>query len=132
MRNALMGNTCYVVATVTAADWRMTVGFHALLMVVCHRPSPSRSLIYRGTISDLDPLSPFRSISYLSRRLAPAPPNYLRKNLSVFPGVLISSTSVPVTRARFYFGSTSRRSIDEITLQFNACFQLFRRVEKIT
>lgn len=45
MRNALMGNTCYVVATVTAADWRMTVGFRALLMAVCRRPSPSRSLI---------------------------------------------------------------------------------------
>lgn len=38
-----MGNTCYVVATVTAADWRMTVGFRALLMAVCRRPSPARS-----------------------------------------------------------------------------------------
>jgi len=36
-----MGNTCYVVATVTTADWRMTVGFRALLMAVCPRPSPS-------------------------------------------------------------------------------------------
>ena len=45
MRNALMGNTCYVVATVTIADWRMTVGFRALLMAVCRRPSLSRSLI---------------------------------------------------------------------------------------
>lgn len=40
-----MGNTCYVVATVTIADWRMTVGFRALLMAVCRRPTPSRSLI---------------------------------------------------------------------------------------
>lgn len=45
MRNALMGNTCYVVTTVTVADWRMTIGFRALLMAVCRRPSPSRSLI---------------------------------------------------------------------------------------
>lgn len=45
MRNALMGNTCYVVATVTVADWRMTVGFRALLMAVCRCPSPSPSLI---------------------------------------------------------------------------------------
>lgn len=47
-----MGNTCYVVTTVTVADWRMTVGFRALLMAVCRRPSPSRSLIQgpRSTI----------------------------------------------------------------------------------
>lgn len=30
-----MGNACYVATTVTTADWRMTVGFRALLMAVC-------------------------------------------------------------------------------------------------
>lgn len=89
MRNALMGNTCYVVATVTVADWRMTVGFRALLMAVCRRPAPSRSLIpdTGSLISDSSHLpSPFQyrlssvfaSHRATARRPTPAPSNYLR------------------------------------------------------
>lgn len=79
-----MGNTCYVVATVTIADWRMTVGFRALLMAVCRRPTPSRSLIPDTGSPIWVHLSPLAlSVSALhrfriARRPTPALPNYLR------------------------------------------------------
>lgn len=61
-----MGNTCYVVATVTAADWRMTVGFRALLMAVRRRrPSPSScSVIPSRGVSDPGTTRPPRPARY--------------------------------------------------------------------
>lgn len=116
-----MGNTCYVVATVTVADWRMIVGFRALLMAICRRPSPSRSLIpqARDLRSGFYPsfLAPFGigcspfSLRIPSRRIALRrrtlpPPNYLR-NL-VFRALILSTSPRDADRKRDFISGTHR------------------------
>lgn len=120
MRNALMGNTCYVVATVTIADWRMTVGFRALLMAVCRRPSPSCSLIpdtgspiwvhaFRHFGIGCPPFS-------AAQRPTSAPPNYLR-NL-VFRALISSITARDADRRRDFILGAHREDRSRLRYTF--------------
>lgn len=130
-----MGNTCYVVATVTAADWRMTIGFRALLMAVCRRPFPSRSLILQR--HDLRSGSSLAFSGYqlsFAASGACAAKLFTEKSLgfSWRPDfVHLDAHDASEILFREHIAKIDRRAI-RITLQFNACFQLFRRVEKIT
>lgn len=133
MRNALMGNTCYVVATVTAADWRMTIGFRALLMAVCRRPSPLRSLTKAPDLRSESsrPLSPIRlrDIGCSSSRRPGVCAAKLFTEISRFsrPNFVHPASEILFQE---HIARIDRHAI-QITLQFNARFHLFRRVEKI-
>lgn len=129
-----MGNTCYVVATVTVADWRMTIGFRALLMAVCRRPSPSRSLILqKHDLRSGSSLAQGIRLSFAASG-ACAAKLFTEKSLgfSWRPDfVHLDARDASEILFREHIAKIDRRAT-RITLQFNACFQLFRRVEKIT
>lgn len=127
-----MGNTCYVVATVTVADWRMTVGIRALLMAVCRRP-PSRSLILQR--HDLRSESSLALSGYrLSFATSGACAAKLFTEISRFSRPHFVHLGAPDASEILFRVHIAKidRCATQITLRFNACFQLFRRVEKIT
>lgn len=117
-----MGNTCYVVATVTAADWRMTVEFRALLMTpsVVVLLTRALSLIPRDPRSRFHPVPPphtpnptvvsavlrFRAPRRDARRLRPAQIIY---GISIFALRFRSPRTRDADRARYYFAAISRQ-----------------------
>lgn len=126
-----MGNTCYVVATVTDADWRMTVGIRALLMAVCRRPSPSRSLIsQRHDLRSESSLAlsgyrlPFATSGASAAKLFTEISRFSRPHF-----VHLGACDASEILFRVHIAKIDRRAT-QITLRFNACFQLFSKGEE--